>query len=329
MMLRSTRILIAGSASLTLAACADLTGTRGNTLAVGAAFQSVPVGFSANSSSFAAGGDMGLPFFPGAMDRGFGGRPGGPGGLGGPGGPGMDHRDGFGGPGMRGMLMGGGVGPDFMGHIPFGRGLGRGPFGAYTLPDTCTFSSTTGRVTCPDKTDRGLTISSSFAFSDAAGTFQAKFDTASTDVVNVQIAVSGTRVRRDSSTSTVDHESDRTVSGLAAGSTKRTIDGTAQGTETTTGARDGVAFSAVRVATDTTIGLVIPIVDGRPTIPSAGVVVRRMSVSITPAGGSATTKSRREQMTFDGTNVIQVTITQDGVTKNCTITLPAHKLVCE
>jgi hypothetical protein len=334
-MSRTTRILFTGTAALALAACADFMNSGANTLAVGPAFQSVPVGFSANSSSFDASGDAGMPFFPGAMG------PGGPGagfrdgGPGHPGGPGMDrhgdgdHRDGFGGPGMRGMLMGGGLGPDFLGRVPFGRGMGRGPFGAFNLPDACTFDATSGRVSCPDKLDHGLTIKASFAFTDTAGAAQAKFDTTSTDAVNVKVTVNGTRVRRDSSTSVVDHRSDRTVSGLAPGSTQRTVNGTARGMETTTGVRDSVAFTAVRTAGDTTTGLVIPLVDGRPTIPSAGVVVRSMTVTITPATGAATTHSRREQITFDGTSVVSVVITQDGVTKNCTITLPSRKLVCD
>ncbi|MEK7402614.1 MAG: hypothetical protein AABZ80_09670, partial [Gemmatimonadota bacterium] len=247
---------------------------------------------------------------------------------GGPGGPG-GHHDGFGGPGMRGMLMGGGLGPDFMGHIRFGPGKGRGPFGAYSLPDTCTYDATSGQVTCPDKTDRGLTIKRSFAFKDTAGASQPKFDTLSTNSVNIMVAVTGTRTRHDSSTSVVNHSSDRTVGGLAPGSTKRTINGTASGTETTTGVKDSVPFTAVRVASDTTTGLVIPIGAGHPTIPSAGVVVRNMAVTITPDGGAATSKSRREQITFDGTNVVKVVVTQDGVTKNCTITLPSRKLVCD
>ena len=323
-MSRFTTILVTGTAALTLAACADITNSA-NTLAVGSAFQTVPVGFSANSSSFDASGDAGVPFFPGAV---------GPHGPGGQGAPGQmrhgdaGHRDGFGGPGMRGQLMGGGLGPDFSGRVPFGRGLGHGPF-AFSLPDACTFNATSGRVSCPDKLDHGLTISRSFAFTDTAGAAQAKFDTTSTDAVNVKVAVSGTRIRRNSSTSAVDHHSDRTVSGLAPGSSERTVNGTAKGTETTDGVRDGVSFTAVRTAGDTTTGLVIPLVDGRPTIPSAGVVVRSMTVTITPAGGTATTKSRREKITFDGSNVVSVVVTQDGVTKNCTITLPDRKLVCE
>ena len=52
------RVLITGAALLTLAGCADFFSSGNtNTLAVGTAFQSVPAGFSANSSSFDASGD--------------------------------------------------------------------------------------------------------------------------------------------------------------------------------------------------------------------------------------------------------------------------------
>jgi len=322
------KVLISSVAVLTLAGCADfLTSGSSSTLEVPVAFQSVPAGFSANSSSFDSAGDTG-PFFPGAMDGGFRGGP--------DGGPASndrrgegEHRDGFGGPGLHGILMGGGLGPDFLGRIPFGRLVGRGPFWLHDLPDACTFDALSGRVNCPDKVRDGLTVTISFAFKDAGGAAQPKFDTTSTNSVNLRTTVTGTKVRRDSSTSVVDHASDRTVAGLAPGSTERTINGTAHASETTTGVRDSVHFTVVRLATDTTTGLVIPISEGRPTIPSAGVVIRNMSVTITPEGGTTKTRSRREMITFDGTNVISVVITQDGVTKNCSITLPSRKLVCE
>ena len=341
----TTRLLALGAAALMAAACADLSGTAGNnTLALTAAFQTVPMGFSSSANTFDASGDAGVPFFAGALDAPVGFDRGGNGhGGNGRGGNGheaegrgrggehegeRDHHDGFGG-GIRGLLMGGGLGPDFIGAIGFGKGRGRGPFGLFSLPDSCTFSDASGRVTCPDRTERDLTVKASFAFKDAAGAAQAKFDTATTNSVNAQIEVSGTKTRRDSSTSTVHHVSDRTVEGLASGSTQRKISGTASGKETTTGAREGVKFTAVRDVNDTTRNLVIPIVDSRPTIPSSGVVIRNMTVSITPEGGTATTKSRREEVTFDGTNVVTVKITQDGETKNCTITLPSKRLVCE
>ena len=321
----SIRRLLAGAAVLlTAAACSDLSSTSGNTLVVSAAFQTVPAGFSANSNTFDANADDGLPFLPATLDR--------PTGLSDNGGhkdrgP-EDHHDGFGG-GIRGLLMGGGIGPDFIGGIGFGRGKGRGPFGIFSLPSTCTFNAADGRVTCPTTTKHDFTVNVSYAFKDAAGVAQAAFDTATTNSVNVKADVSGTKTRREGSTSTVSHSSDRTVTGLASGSTQRTVNGASKAHETITGTRDSVKFTAVRDAGDTTTAVVIPLVDGKPTIPSSGTVVRSMTVTITPEGGAPTTRSRREVVTFDGTNVVSVKITQDGTTKNCTITLPSKRLVCE
>src|SRR5690349_8814972 len=201
------RMLITGAVAVAITGCMDVIGGGiDNTLELAPAFQSVPAGFSSTSSSFDAAGDVG-PFFPGAMDGMRGGPEGGPGGRRGEG----DQRDGFGGPGLHGLLMGGGLGPDFLGRIPFGRFKGRGPFGSYSLPDDCTFDAGTGRVTCPDKVRDGITVKISFAFKDTAGSAQPKFDTTSTNSVNVQTSVNGTRIRRDSSTSVLDHASDRTV----------------------------------------------------------------------------------------------------------------------
>ena len=327
-----TRLLALAATGLAVAACSDLTNDASNTLALSAAMQTVPAGFSSNTNSFDASGDDGLPFLPGTIEASHGeGEHHGPGGGddGEDDDDGADHHDGFGG-GLRGLLMGGGLGPDFIGAFGFGRGRGHGPFRSFNLPDNCAFSSTTGIVTCPDRTERGFTVKSAFVFKDVAGTAQPKFDTLTTNSVNVKIDVSGTKTRNEgATTATVQHSSDRTVEGLAPGKTERKVNGVAQAHESVTGTRDDVKFTAVRDANDTTTNLVIPIVDGHPTIPSAGKVVRNMKVVITPEGGTASTKTRREEITFDGTNVISVKITQDGTTKNCTITLPGRKLVCE
>jgi hypothetical protein len=318
------RVLITGAAAFVLTSCADFLGSRDtNTLELNPAFQSVPAGFSANSNSFDPSGDTG-PFYPGQLQGGMTSGP--DGGHGGRKGDG-ERRDGFGGPSLRGLLMGGGLGPDFLGRIGWGKG--RGPFGWFYLPDTCTYDVITARVGCPDKVRDGLTVTISFAFTDTAGAPQPKFDTTSTNTVNVKTTVKGTRVRKDSSVSVLDHASDRTVTGFAPGSTQRVINSVAHASETTTGVRDSVPFTVVRLATDSTRGLTIPIRSDRPTIPTAGVVIRTMSATITPEGGEAKTRSRREMITFDGTNVIKIVITQDGVTKNCTITLPGGQLVCD
>jgi len=325
-MSRSTQQLLAIVAVSAAAACSDLNVPNGDLVLLGPAFQTIPAGFSANSNSFDASGDAGEAFMPvGLAGIGF---------HGGPGGPGGNDRGkgghGFGDGGIRGLLMGGGLAPEFKGVIGFGKGKGRGPFGSFTLPSTCTFSSTTGVVTCPAVDKGGLTVNTSYVFKDTTGAAQAAFDTTSTNSVNVKTTVAGTRTTRDgNATMTVEHSSDRTVAGLAPGKTSRTINGTAKGTETTEGTnKEGIDFTAERVASDTTTNLVIPIVDGKPTIPTSGVVIRNMKVTITKEGEAAVTKTRREKVTFDGTNVIAIEITQDGVTKNCTLTLPGRNMSC-
>jgi hypothetical protein len=54
-----------------------------------------------------------------------------------------------------------------------------------------------------------------------------------------------------------------------------------------------------------------------------------MKVTITKEGEDPRTRFRREKVAFDGTNVVKIEITQDDVTKNCTLTLPGKNLVCE
>ncbi|HEU4994993.1 MAG TPA: hypothetical protein VFT29_09235 [Gemmatimonadaceae bacterium] len=338
-----------------LVACSDLTTDGANTVALSEAFETVPAGFSANSNSFDPIADEGLPFFPGMMggqasfDRGSNSGPG-------TAGSGRrdgedaeheddDHHDGFG-KRVRGLLMGGGLGPHFIGAIAFGRGIGDGPFHIFDLPSSCAFDATSGRVNCPDRVnDRGFTVKKSFAFKDAAGAAQPKFDSATTDLINAKIDVSGTKIRHDDDDdehedaedddaddavkATVHHASDFTVEGLSPGKTERKVNGTAEAHEEINGRRHGTNFTAVRDADDKVTDVIIPITDDRPTIPSSGSVLRHMKVTITPEGGAAKTKERTEEITFDGTNVISVKITQDGVTKNCTITLPRKKLVCE
>jgi hypothetical protein len=344
---RMTKHLIALAAVLSTAACSDLLNTSENTIALSPAFQTIPMGFSANSNSFDALGDAGLPFMPESMvEIGFHGDNRGPGSgddddRRGDDKEDRDRHDGFGRGGIRGILMGGGLGPDFIGAIAFGKGRGRGPFGVFNLPDGCTFSDASGRVTCPPRERHGLIVNVSFAFKDEAGNAQPKFDTVTTDLVNVQVDVNGTKTREhddddddlddddDRVTSTLSHKSDRTVEGLAKGSTERVINGTAEAHENTEGTREGISFSAEREAFDTTSNLVIPIRDGHPTLPSAGTVIRSMKVTIAKEGKEPRTKFRREKITFDGTNVIKIEITQDDVTKNCTLTVPEKKISCE
>jgi hypothetical protein len=227
-------------------------------------------------------------------------------------------------------MIGGGLGGDFLGGPGIGRGFGHGPFGDPNLNgDNCAFVAATGRVTCATVTRDGLTIMASAQFTNAAGAVQSAFDTATTNSVNTQLSVTGTQTRRDSSTTTVNNSSNRTVSGLAKGSTQHTENGTALGSETTTGTDRTGTFVAVRIATDTTSGIVVPVSDTSRTYPTAGTIIRTMSASLTYTGQAAQTSMHREVVTYSGSNTAQLVITQDGVTRTCTLPLPFGRPTCQ
>ena len=309
-MTRTVSRALAALALVGAAACAD-TGTNPGELApdVDASFVTTPTGFSSTVNTYAGSDSAWTPD----------GRHGGRGGRGG-------HH---GGDPLGGGLMGGGLGGLFLGD-GIGRHHGDRPFGESVPFGNCPFDAAAGRNVCPTETRDGLTIQRSAAFKDAAGNTQQAFDTLTTNSVNTRTAVSGTKTRRNGATSTVQHASDRTVTGLAQGSTQRTVNGTSAGTENTTGSDSTGSFTVVRVVGDTVTSVVIPeqtAGDARP-FPTSGTVVRSMRVTVTYAGQSPTTSTRREVITYNGSNTATVVITKDGTTKTCTIPLPHGRPTC-
>ena len=306
-------LLIAG-AGVIAAACSDSTTTPVTSALAASALATAPVSFDQINTTFVGNSDTNAGFAPGS-----------------------EHSDGedsehHRGPGWT-SLMGGGIADVFRGRILFGLGFGRGPFGNLRdddSPSPCAFSSTDNRVDCPAVTRRGLTITRSFSYLDALGAVQQAFDTAKTNTVNAQTTVTGTRVHHDGAdTSTVNSKSDITVAGLASGSTQRTVNGTASGTENTSGTNeDGVHFTSTRVAGDTATGVIIPLQNGRPTFPTAGTIVRSMQATVTSSGQTSTMSSRREVITFNGTSTAQISITQDGTTKTGTLSLVGEGVDC-
>jgi hypothetical protein len=296
--------------------------------ALSAAFTTVPLEYSSVTSSFPGDAD-GVPslWLPGPRMRGF-----------------------------DGGLMGGGLGDPYAGRLGAGRGFGhQGPFGGrFAGGVTCSgaFDGASGRFVCDPVTRNGVTITRSIGYTTAAGTVQPAFDTATTNTVNVRSAATGTvTFTRDSTrgrghgpkhvghvagdtstiltaTTTISHAADRTVSGLATGSTQRTVNGTSAGTESTTGTSSRGSFTASRTAADTTKGLVIPIDSGKPTYPTAGTVTRVMTATVSYAGSAPVSTSRKEVITYDGSATAKVVITRNGVTKACSLPLPHGRPVC-
>lgn len=187
--------------------------------------------------------------------------------------------------------------------------------------DHCAFEALSSRVECEPVTHGGLTVVRSAGFADADGNVQQAFDRLTTNTVNVQVDVRGTKERRDGNRSTVHHHSDNTVTGLAEGSTELVVNGESAGVETTTGTDDHGGFTAERKISDTIEDLVLPVGHGRP-FPTSGTIVRAMEVTITYTSQAPQTFSRREVVTFTGANSATVEVTRDGITRTCTFTMP-------
>lgn len=322
-----------GAALLLVAvACADGT-TQPNpaeTSLVAAAFMTAAPGYDSLSSSYSAGGNTGV-FGP----RHRGGPPG-------------DRAAGLG----RNDMMGGGMRDEFSGGVGMGPGIGRGPFGENFSLSSCTrFDAATGIVTCTPLVRDSLVINRTFKFSSAAGVVQSARDTATTDRIETSRSVTGTttfapgrrggfghgfgppgsdtaRVDITTARTSVSSSSVRVVTGLGAGSTQRTVNGRSAGRETTEGTSTTGVFSSVRVMGDTTTGLVIPVVAAGYPYPTAGTVVRAMSVTVTFGSGAPVSSARREVITYDGTASANISITKDGETKVCTLALPRGRPVC-
>ena len=314
MQYRRTLVLVSALAFTT--ACESFTGPdQPDQLLMEEAFATMLVGFENAFSSFEPGAAGGVsPWIPSISNsRGVAGHGGGRQHA-----PAVVQRQ----SGSAQTLMGGGLAGAFHGGA-HDRG--------FLLPSSCTFQAASGRVECPTETRNGLTINRSAAYYAADGTVQQAFDRRSTNAANLRVTVSGTLVRRDSSTTTVQHASDRTISGLAAGSTQRTINSVSAGTESTSGRnRRGQEFTAQRVLADTVSNVVIPVrTDSVPTYPVSGTITRSMRATVTVAGGTPVTRTRREVITYNGSNTATLVITQDDQTRTCTLPLPRGRPVCQ
>lgn len=311
--------LVAAALALTLVGCAESAAPSAPS-ALTSAFTSVPLGFQFVPSTFAGGSAADSDGWAPRDEHDIAGIA-------------EDEHEDRGGPG--GGMMCGGLGGAFHGDglgLGFGHGFDRGLFGGIfagtSLPGTCTFDAGSGRVVCPPVTHDGLTIARSAAYKDGSGTVQSAFDSLTTNSINIQVSVNGTKVRHDDDTSVVTHTSDRTVSGLAPGSTQRTVNGTSSGTENITGSNRTGSFTAMRTIGDTITGVVIPLSTTGPVFPTAGTVIRSAQVVLTYAGQTPTTSTRREVITYGASGSATVTITHDGVTQTCTLA-PRGRPMCQ
>jgi hypothetical protein len=120
------------------------------------------------------------------------------------------------------------------------------------------------------------------------------------------------------------------TSGLEGRETTRTLNGTEDGVITSVVTGDQVGT----VTTQTTIAhevrdLVVPVRTDRADLayPLSGSRIYATSATVTRGDESRTTNTRRVE-TFNGTHLVHVTITVNGVTRTCTLNLATRRSDC-
>jgi hypothetical protein len=101
---------------------------------------------------------------------------------------------------------------------------GVAPTYSWTFGDGCTYSSTTGRFTCPPISAGGLTLDRDYAFYTADQTAQSAYDASATASANFHVSVAGVHAAI-AGEDTVSRDRNLTVTGLAGAETSRTWNG--------------------------------------------------------------------------------------------------------
>ncbi len=121
-----------------------------------------------------------------------------------------------------------------------------------------------------------------------------------------------------------------TTTGLGPTATTHTLNGTEQGTTKSTSTRGGVTVTTDTSVTDTTTNFVVPVGRGEGTAayPHSGVRVHTVTTTTSTPSGPRTMTTRRQE-TFNGSNVVQIEVTVNGVTQRCTFDLAARTSTCD
>lgn len=190
------------------------------------------------------------------------------------------------------------------------RTAGASPNYVWTFGGVCTYSSTTGRFTCPPITSNGLTLNRDYAFYDANNVTMSAYDSLLTASANFHISVTGVHTA-DAGADTVNRDRTLTVTGLAGHETSRTWNGT--GTRTDGGWRAFTGVIRTYHTTDnvTISNVVVNLPRSSNPWPMSGTITRQISgtATVVKAGVTKTfSVTRTVTITFNGTVDATVTV---------------------
>ena len=171
------------------------------------------------------------------------------------------------------------------------------------IPANCTYAS--GRYSCSATTERGLTVTRSFAFYDSQGHTVQNYDPAVVESANFQATVDGTFTSGLVWNATVHRTVDLTVTGLISQAPQRTWNGTGTGDDQI----QHIGLDGVRTLAGTSNVTVtdvrMPGPDAASQVPLSGsiAVAVQYTASLVGAGGTASKQvNTTVSVTFDGTN---------------------------
>ena len=186
---------------------------------------------------------------------------------------------------------------------------------------SCTYAS--GRYSCTATTERGLTVTRSFAFYDSHDQAVQNYDPAVVESANFQATVDGTFTSGLVWNATIHRTANLTVSGLISLAPQRKWNGTGTGDDQI----QHIGLDGVRTLAGTSnltvTNVVMPGKDAASQIPLSGSITLAVdyTASLVGAGGTASKEvSTTVSVTFDGTNTPALQIG----TLHCLLHLDTH-----
>jgi hypothetical protein len=179
-------------------------------------------------------------------------------------------------------------------------------------PGPCPYESATQRFVCPATIAGSFTVKQYVQLFDASNTPMSTYDVSKLAAIRHVSDVTGTTVSGTSSFKTTQHN-DGTLSGLLTGTRTLNASGTHVMTVTSTQLPSSVVFDM----SHTTTNVVVPKRGNDNKYPPSGTIA--MTLLVGPPNESTATSTIT--MTFNGTSIVPMTFTTNGVTRTCTVDL--------
>ena len=184
-------------------------------------------------------------------------------------------------------------------------------------PTQCVYSGDTGYFVCPTRTLNGVTVTRMYRLIDAAGNNQSKFD-GQTSALETKMTVKGTETSQSQFSTggpmTLDGSSDMTLSGIRTD--KHVLNGLSTMTMTGGFAVSGASIPISTTMRQTTTDLVLPNTKAGEKWPQSGTLTFDETSNLLSTNLSAP-ETTHVVMSFNGTSVVTVTITDAFGTSTC------------